>query len=202
MNNYLKKYSRGGKKNGGIGDPGFSLLEIIVVMVMISIISGVIFTNFRFPSKSATARKQTASVVLSDVRKIQSLALSGSRFQGTVVCGYGIHYVSTISYLIYSKPPAAGSCNAVLTRNYQPLNDILVQSAGLLNPNMKFMAQFADVYFEMPDPKTYVNDVPLSLTPNNPASTVVSIGLQGQADCGSAPCDTIIIFNSGKIDSN
>ncbi len=202
MNNYPKKYFNGGKKISGVGDSGFTLIEIIIVMVMISIISAIIFTNFRFPSKNATARKQTASVVLSDIRKVQSLALSGSRFQGTVICGYGIHYVSTTSYLIYSKPPAAGGCSAVSTRNYQSLDDILVESASLLNPNMKFMAQFADVYFEMPDPKTYVNNIPLSATPNSPASTVISIGLQEQVDCGSAPCDTLTIYNSGKIDSN
>jgi prepilin-type N-terminal cleavage/methylation domain-containing protein len=202
LNNYLKKYFCRQRKSGGVGDPGFTLMEIMVVMVMISIISAMMFTNFRVPSKSATARKQTISVVLSDIRRVQSQALSGNRFQGVAVCGFGIHYVSNTSYLIYSKPPLLGSCSAFTTRNYQSSNDISVQSANLSNSNMKFVSQFADVYFEMPDPKTYVNNVPLSATPNNPASTVISIGLQEQADCSSLPCNTITIYNSGKIDSD
>lgn len=202
LNNYLKKYFCVGKKTGIVGDPGFTLLEMMMVMSMIAIISGVIFANFRFPSKNASARKQTSSVVLSDIRKAQSFALSGSRFRGSVVCGYGIHYVSVNSYLIYSKTPPAGGCANTPSRNYQSPGDILVESANLLNPNMKFMSQFADVYFEMPDPITYVNSVPLSANPSSPASTMISIGLNDQVDCGSAPCDTITIFNSGKIDSN
>lgn len=198
-----KNWRAGGNPGFFRNQLGFTLLEVMVVIVIISVISGVIFTNFRMPSKNATARKQTTSVILSDIRRAQSMTFSGSQFKGSVVCGYGVHYVSSTSYLMYAKlPPLVGGCRLVATRNYQALIDSLVQEISLINPYMKFMTQFSDVFFEAPDPKVYVNNVPLSLTPNNPDSTVISIGLQDQINCSTSPCDTLKIYNSGKIDNN
>lgn len=162
---------------------------------IIAVLSSALLFNFGTSAKNKTARLQTASVVASDVRRAQSMALSGVRFRGNIVCGYGIHYVNSVTYLIYAKPlPASGLCSSVSTRNYQA-SDFTVEIKRLSNKNMEFRSAFSDIFFESPDPKTYINNV-FSLT--NPPETI-TIQRVGQASCGGKTCAKIEIYTSGLI---
>src|SRR3989344_3790670 len=175
---------------------GFSIVELLVVSAIIATFSVVLILNFRASPASKIARVQTASVVLSDIRRDQSFALSGSRFQGGLVCGYGIHYIDSTSYLIYAKEASlSGPCSSVTTRNYQS-GDLIAETKILINANMEFRSSFYDIFFESPDPKTYINNTS-SLT-TVPAT--ITIQLKDQQNCAQGTCTKIEIYTSGQID--
>ncbi|MBI2063839.1 MAG: type II secretion system protein [Candidatus Yanofskybacteria bacterium] len=175
---------------------GFSIIELLVITAIIATFSVVLILNFRSSPTSRTAREQTASVILSDVRRAQSLALSGSRYQGNLVCGYGVHYINPTSYLLYAKAvPASGPCFSVATRNYQA-GDPIVETKILINVNMEIRSVFDDVFFEPPDPKTYIDDeFDLEGSPST-----ITVQLKGQQNCGQKSCTKVVIYPTGQID--
>jgi len=173
---------------------GFSLVEVLIATVIIAILSAALLFNFGTSAKNRTARIQTASVVVSDIRRAQSMALSGARFNENAVCGYGIHYLSSNTYQIYAKAIPAGGCSTVSTRNYQT-GDLIVEVKKLVNKNMEFRSSFPDIFFESPDPKTYINN---SASLTDPPITI-TIQLVGQASCSGQTCTKIEIYTSGRI---
>lgn len=175
---------------------GFTIIELLVISAIIATFSVVLILNFRSSPTSKTARVQTASVVLSDIRRAQSLALSGSRYQGNLVCGYGFHYVNPTSYFIYVKTvPVSGPCSSVATHNYQS-GDPITENKILINTNMEFRSSFNDIFFEPPDPKTYINN---KSSLNIPPATL-TIQLKNQNNCAQNTCTEINVFTSGQID--
>ncbi len=177
---------------------GFSLVEVLVVTAIIAILSVALFFNFGTTARNRTARSQVASVVVSDIRRAQSMALAGTRFSGNAVCGYGVHYFSSVSYYIYAKAAPVGGCSTVPTRNYQAGFDSVVQTQKLVNQNMEFRSSFSDIFFESPNPKTYINNS-ASLTPPLPTTTII-IQRTSQVAC-SIPqtCAQIDVSTSGQL---
>ena len=173
---------------------GFTLVEVLVVTAIIATLSVALLFNFGTAARNRTARSQVASVVVSDIRRAQSMALAGARFGGNTVCGYGIHYLSSTSYYIYAKAAPAGGCSTVPTRNYQA-GDLIVEAKKLINPNMGFRSSFSDVFFESPDPKTFLNNS--SILTNPPVT--ITIQRVGQANCGGQSCARVEVYTSGQI---
>jgi prepilin-type N-terminal cleavage/methylation domain-containing protein len=173
---------------------GFSLVEVLVATAIIAVLSAALLFNFGTSAKNKTARLQTASVIASDIRRAQSMALSGARFGGNAVCGYGIHYLSSNSYQIYAKAIPVTGCSTVSTRNYQT-GDLVVEIKKLINKSMEFRSSFSDIFFESPDPKTYINN---SASLTDPPTTI-TIQLIGQANCGGQTCTKVEIYTSGRI---
>ena len=177
---------------------GFTLVEVLVVTAIIATLSVALFFNFGTTARNRTARSQVASVIVSDIRRAQSMALSGARFGGNIFCGYGIHYVDNITYILYAGSneglPQCQSAN----HNYQSGIDTVVETKKLVNQNMEFRSSFSDIFFESPDPKTYINNN-ASLAPPIPTATI-TIQRVGQAAC-SIPqtCAQIDISTSGQL---
>lgn len=179
---------------------GFSIVELLVVSAIIATFSVVLILNFRSSPTSKTARIQTASVVLSDIRRAQSLALSGSRYLDKTVCGYGIYKINNTSYLLYAGvlDGAATKCKDS-NHNYQAGIDLVVETKNLINSNMEIRSSppVRDIFFESPDPKTYINN-----SPSLSGSTTISIQLKNQQNCAQGTCTDIKVFASGGIDLN
>lgn len=176
---------------------GFTLVEVLLVTAIIATFSVVLILSFRSSPRNRVARNQTASVIVSDIRRAQSMASAGSRFQGNIVCGYGINYVSPTSYRLYAGVLDGGATKCQdANRNYQAGIDLIVESKILINTNMEIRSSFNDVFFEPPDPKTYINN---SYSLTGPAVTI-SIQLKGQQNCGGQSCTQITIYPSGQID--
>lgn len=172
---------------------GFTLVEVVFYSALVGVFSTVLLLNLRGAQTNTVVLERASSVVISDFRRVQNLAIAGFTFQGSPVCGYGIHYLGPDSYLIY-----AGGESVCLTANrqYQSGVDFDVQTVKVIESNVKFKSSFQDVFFEPPDPKIFFNDFfSLSAPP-----LAISIGFEGQ-DC-PAGCKTISIFPSGKIDFN
>lgn len=188
VNNYHKR--------GQCGNDGFSIVELLVVAAIIATMSVVLVLNFRLGARTATARLQVASVIISDIRKMQSQALVGRTYNGTIVCGYGVHYNNQSSYDLYAKQaPGGGSCALINDFRYQA-GDIIVENRKLVSSQMEIRSPFQDIFFFPPDPKIYINNTPLP----TPAMTTITIQLIGQKNCGGNSCTKIEVYNSGQID--
>lgn len=175
---------------------GFTIIELLLVTVIIATFSVVLVLNFRSSPRTRVARNQVASVVESDFRRLQSMALAGSRFQGNIVCGFGIHYLNNTSYILYAGVLDGGMLTCQNTNhNYQVGIDLVVETKNIINSNMEIRSSFFDIFFEPPDPKTYIN--------NNPAlggsPVSIDIQLKGQSSCAGQSCTQITIYPSGQI---
>lgn len=174
---------------------GFSLVEILVVMAIIALLSGALALNFRTAGTNTTARSQVANSVVSDVRRMQSMALAGSGFSGKAVCGYGINYFNPTRYILFARPIGSTSCNSdARPRTYQATIDVIIERVALRNPNFVFDSPFPDIFFELPNPTTYINGNPL--VSQSPA--VIAVALLQPS--GPPEKTTIYIFANGKID--
>lgn len=175
---------------------GFTILELLVNVGIMAVLGTLFFINFRSSSTNATARHQQSSIIVADIRRVQTMTTAGSQYQGTIVCGFGIHYVTSRAYLIYAKkvPTFPTACAALSTRNYES-TDYTVELKPLVNSGLS-NSWFPDIYFEPPDPKTYINNV-RSLSP------VINVNiniLKTGSVCNPSTCTTITISTSGKID--
>ena len=176
---------------------GFSIIELLLITVIIATFSVVLILSFGFPPSSQTARYQTASVVASEVRRVQSMALAGSRFQGNTVCGYGIHYIDNTTYLIYAGVLDGGAVKCKdANHNYQAGIDLDVERKILINSRMEMRTTFLDFFFESPDPKTYINNNSSLIGP----SISITIQLKNQQNCARKSCAHVTVYPSGQID--
>lgn len=172
---------------------GFSLVEILVAITIIGLLSAVLFFNSRSSSTNKTSRNQVTSLLVAAIRRAQTMASSGVRFQGISVCGFGIHYLDATSIRIY----AGGEANCMTAnRNYQLGNDLVVEDIVIPNSNFLIKTAFSDIFFEPPDPKTYIDNSALLTT--SPAT--ISVGTSQV--CGGGACTNIVIRTSGSIDIN
>lgn len=170
---------------------GFTLIEMVVYAALVGVFSIVLLLNMQGAQTNSSVLERASAGVISDFRRAQLMTISGLTFQGSAVCGYGIHYLSPGSYLIYAGGEAV--CGTA-DRNYRSVNDFDIQTVKILESNVKFKSSFNDVFFEPPDPKTFINNsFNLSASP-----LPISLGFENQ-NCPSG-CKTINIFPSGKID--
>jgi len=179
-------------------DRGFTLVEVLVATAIIALLSTALLFNFGTAARNKTARTQTASVIVSDIRRAQSMALAGTRFGGNVVCGYGVRYVNKTAYLLYAGSKEGLPRCQDTNHNYQAGIDLMVEEKKLFNPKMEIRSPFPDIFFESPDPRTYINN---SAVLTDPPATI-TIQLIDQANCAQQSCAQIEVFTSGRIDLN
>ncbi|MBI2057702.1 MAG: prepilin-type N-terminal cleavage/methylation domain-containing protein [Candidatus Yanofskybacteria bacterium] len=172
---------------------GFTLIEVLVVTLLVGVFSTILLINLRGFSTNPVILERAALGVISDIRRAQALSIAGVSFQGTSVCGYGIHYLTGGTYLIYAGGESTcGTAN----RNYQSVQDFSYQQIKFKEDNIEFRSSFDDVFFEPPDPKTYIdNQFSLSSSP-----LTITVKFKGY-NCPSY-CKTISVYPSGKIDLN
>lgn len=138
---------------------GFTLVELVIVVAIIGVLSATLLFNFRSTQTGASARAQVANVLISDIRDMQSRALSGSNPSGVLVCGYGIHYINATTYVLFARPVSGGTpCAADARPKTYQVGDLVLAEKNLLNPQMVFANAFADVYYEIPSAKGYINN--------------------------------------------
>ncbi len=171
---------------------GFTLIEVVVYASLVGIFSVILLINMQGAQTNSSVLERASSAIISDFRRAQLMTISGLTFQGNPVCGYGIHYLGPNSYLIYAGGEAVCS---TANRNYNA-SDFDIQTIKIIEGNVKFKSSFADVFFEPPDPKTFIdNSFSLSAPP-----LPISVGFENQ-NCPSG-CKTVNVFPSGKIDLN
>jgi prepilin-type N-terminal cleavage/methylation domain-containing protein len=176
-------------------EQGFTLLELLSVAAIITTLSVALVFNFRPNRNDITSRNQSTSSIESDIRRTQTMVLSGARYNNEITCGYGLHYIDQQTYIIYAKLPPGGACSALGGYNYQA-GDVVVETRKILSSNLEMRLAFEDIFFAPPDPKTYVNDSDdLSAAPSS-----FTIQGKGQTNCVNPTCSYVKVYTSGKVD--
>jgi prepilin-type N-terminal cleavage/methylation domain-containing protein len=171
---------------------GFTLVEMAVVAGIIGFLSTALIISF---ARKRIDIDQSANLVMGMVREAETKTVASSVFGGYNPCGYGFHYVSATSFAIYVGPNAASSDCSNINKNYQSNEDTIVRTQSFIDPRIEFKGSFNDVFFQPPDPKTYLNnDASLN---QQPLSIIVgTVGTSCPTDCR-----TIYVYPSGKIQS-
>lgn len=171
---------------------GFTIIEILVVTGIIVFMTVALITSF---PRTRISLNEDVKLLVSNIRSAQTKAISSTKFNDKNPCGYGLKYDSPTQYSIYVGTDAemAGTACATVSKNYQSGQDSIL-STFKLSANLQFTAQFVDIFFEPPDPKTYFNnDGTLNTIP-----AAIAINKVG----GACPndCKTINVYKSGKIE--
>ena len=173
---------------------GFTLVEVAVVATITGVITTFMLLNFQ---RSRIDLTLTANEVVGSLRSAQSRALANARYDtGTglkIKCGYGIRYIGPGSYATYVGPDADSVDCSTLNRNYDAA-DSIITTRFFTDYRIEFKSAFSDIFFEPPDPKTYLNNnSALGIPPQ--AITIGKIG-------GICPgdCKTINVYTSGRIE--
>lgn len=169
---------------------GFTLVEVLVVTAITVMLTGFLIQSF---SRSRTDLNQVANQVTDAVREAQSSALSGALVRGTYRCGYGVHF-DAHGYTIFAGPDASQTgVDCAAGRVFGGAGTTVVSSAVLPNNVLEILQPAPDIFFEPPDPTTYIAGV------SAPGTTAaISIRVAGAA-CPSTDCRTINVTTSGLI---
>ncbi len=173
---------------------GFTLIEVLVVVSITVIITGLLVANF---SRSRIDLNQTTLIVKDAIREAQSMALSGAVF-GTAGagslsrCGYGIHFGAD-AYIIYAGPISAATVCTPLAYGYDIDNSGIVRQGLLSNPALEIVVPAPDIFFEPPNPKTYL------IGTGSSNQTTIIIRRKGTTGCAPADCRQINVTTSGQI---
>jgi prepilin-type N-terminal cleavage/methylation domain-containing protein len=172
---------------------GFTLIEMLIVMVIISTLAVLILTNYR-SSQKKYALDQAAQKLVSDIRRAQNMAISGVETPGQCsvadpCSGYGvsIRKIDDNFYRIFG--------DKVDNSRFQPA-DALIE---IINLPLDIEIQAAspipsktDIVFEPPEPITFING-------NNGVGVLGTITL-GVVD--TSLTKTITVTTAGLIYSN
>jgi len=177
---------------------GFTLLEVVVVAGITGLITTFLLLNF---SRTRINLAEETNTFISKLRIAQTKAVTSARLNNLIRCGYGIRYISNQSYAIYAGENSSASDCQVQNRDYNPGgadNDTDVEIVNFADTRIELKTVFRAIFFEPPDPKTYVIDSG-GIVHNEPN---YSLSLVFGKIGGTCPqdCRTITISTSGKID--
>jgi prepilin-type N-terminal cleavage/methylation domain-containing protein len=125
---------------------GFTLVELLVTISIVSVLSIVVFANYRTGQKQFSLQR-SAHKLSQDIRGVQNMAMSAKEFQGTVPSGYGV-YLTTAQpgqYILFADLDGDKNYDAnemVETLEFE--EGIFINSLSPGNP--------LTVFFSPPDP--------------------------------------------------
>ena len=179
---------------------GFTLLEVMIVAGITGFITTFLILNF---SRTRLNFVETVEVFKSNLRIAQTRAVSSTKYDNKIGCGYGIRYIDNISYAVYVGENATTHNCPAQNKDYNPVEgnpdtDADLELVNFLDPNIEFKTVFRAIYFEPPDPKTSIIDSGGTVHSEANYSLDITIGKIG----GTCPqdCKTINVSTSGKIE--
>ncbi len=156
---------------------GFTLVELLVVIFIISLISGSVLVS-SWKSQDQYYASRAAQKMSADFRWVQNMALAGKLQGAATPAGYGVYVQSASQYLIFynatsDKTYVAGA--SVILETITPAKTVLAPIGG-------------NVFFVPPDPATYINGV--------------ASGSQIFTITSGSSSRSVTVFVGGKIDIN
>ena len=92
---------------------GFTLIEVLVVAAITGFITTFMLVNF---SRTRINYLEESNILMSKLRIAQTKAISSTRFNNSIRCGYGVRYINTRSYAIYVGRTQVSQVAQVKTR--------------------------------------------------------------------------------------
>ncbi len=169
------------KKNNS---KGFTLVETIVVVAVVSILSIVMLASHQ-GSQKQQAVQRTAHQLAGDIRRAQNMAMASVEHEGAIPEGYGIYFnrgSDPDSYILFADE------NGNQTRNEMGDEDVkTIDLPSGVEINWPDGAN--NIFFEPPDPTTYLDGV------STTALKVIYLGFSG-----TSYCKTVTVRTSGQIE--
>lgn len=163
---------------------GFSLVEVLVVIAVIGILSGILVINFR-ESSDINKLQRSAHKVVQGIREAQNMSLSSTEVNGEVYNYYGVYFnkssLPTSLYIYASENTVYNSGEEVKTVELEQGVEIDSLSGGN-KLQMVFIPPYSFIEFN----------------PSASEATIV-IKLEG-ATCPSNECRYIVADDKGWID--
>lgn len=180
------------KHNPKSHQAGFTLIEILVVAAITITISTFLFLNF---SSSRVDVDHVVVNMVADIRASQVEAAGSVKYLNKYRCGYGIHYINATSYNRYAGPDASITTCSTENRNFGG-TDVAIRTMPIPDSKVQIKAAFTDIFFEPPNPTTFVNNSSTSL-----AADQILIG-PTSVNCATSPssCRAICVYTSGRIE--
>ena len=178
---------------------GFTLIEVLIVAAITGFITTFLLLNF---SRLRINLDEELSTFISRVRIAQTKAASSVRFNNSIRCGYGVRYISNQSYAIYTGENASTLNCSARNKDYDPTggpdNDANIEVVNFSNQKVELKTVFRAIYFEPPDPRTYIIDSGGAVHNEPNYSLSITMGKVG----GTCPqdCKTVNVFTSGRIE--
>jgi prepilin-type N-terminal cleavage/methylation domain-containing protein len=172
---------------------GFTLVEVLVVMVITVFLAGGLLTSF---SRVRVDLGQTRTFVQNAIREAQSLALAGAVHAGSYRCGYGIHFEPD-AYTIYAGPSADDVDCTTQDPRFDPdgEDDVVVRTGYVANDQIT-IGQAPDIFFAPPKPTTYIG----SLGAGEATIVISRVGVAcGDLQTSTVDCKFIDVTTSGVI---
>ncbi len=139
---------------------GFTLIEVMAVIGIISIMTSILFVSFDGPKKQ-TYLDNAQRQLITDLRFLQKSTLSGTVPSGISgsVCGHGLHRTSDTQYqfFVITKADAGGDCTST-TYSKTSTTGTLYGEVKTFEKGVDF-GNPQDLYFEVPHGKVYSNGV-------------------------------------------
>lgn len=179
---------------------GFTLLEVVIIAGITGFITTFLLLNF---SRTRINLAEETNTFTSKVRIAQTRAISSTRFNSSIRCGYGVRYINSQSYAVYTGESASTFNCSTQNKDYNPAGgnpdtDVDFEIVSFADTRIEFKTVFRAIYFEPPDPKTFIIDSGGAVHEEPNYSLGIIIGKIG----GNCPqdCKTINVSTSGKIE--
>jgi prepilin-type N-terminal cleavage/methylation domain-containing protein len=148
---------------------GFTIIEILVVIAITSLLSGLIVTY------SSTGRDQVSlyveeSRLAQTILRAKSLAISTYANVSAPSCGYGFHIdYQGQQYQVFSyNPPVCGGVTSINPAFMIPIDSIRLTTSLIISNSIPGGGSgISDVLFVPPDPKTLIWTVADPATPTS-----------------------------------
>lgn len=141
--------------NAKMRNSGFTLVEILVVISIIIIMSGIVFVGYREGERQLILQR-AANKLAQDIRRVEEMAMSAKECQpcggGVPVGGYGVYFDKSnpSSYIIYAdtQPPQG---NEFYTPGDNVVETLQLES-GVFIQNINTTPEKVGINFKPPDP--------------------------------------------------
>lgn len=179
---------------------GFTLVELLIVAGITAFITTFLLLNF---SRSKINFNEAVAGFKSSLRIAQTKAISSTKYNNKIRCGFGIRYVNNTSYAIYVGENATTHNCQAQNKDFDPVvdnpdTDVEIELIKFADPTLEFKTQFRAIFFEPPDPKTFIIDSGGTVHNEPNYSININVGKVG----GTCPqdCKTLNVSTSGKIE--
>ena len=133
---------------------GFTLIEMMVIIMIVGIFSALLLANYRGSQENSQLSGLGQTIAIG-VREAQHKAMASQTVRGEVPCGYGLHIDSNGSFFIFASQGEETDCSDD-DKEYN-IGEEIGLATDLPQGVSVITALPLDIFFSPPDPFTYFN---------------------------------------------